>query len=85
MSYLAVQITALPFTGMETLLSSSNYKILVMPGSYVQTVFEFAIDPTWKAIWTERVEPYFDYYGKYLGMYRWFVGNHKLNILPQFG
>ena len=66
-SYLAVQIVTLPFTGVETLLSSSNYKILVLPGSYTQSVFEFAIDPTWKALWTERLEPYIGYYEKYLG------------------
>ena len=71
-SYLAVQITTLPFTGMETFLSSSNYKMLTRPNSYTQTVFEFAMDPTWKAIWTERLEPYVEYFDKY-------IGNSKMN------
>ena len=65
-SYLAVQITSLPFTGMETFLSLSNFKMLTLPQSYTQTVFEFAIDPTWKTVWTERLEPYVDYFDKYL-------------------
>ena len=69
-SYLAVQITSLPFSGMETLLSSTDYKILVVPGSYPQSAFESAIDPTWKTLWTKRVEPYMDYFGEYLGMNR---------------
>ena len=67
-SYLAVDVQVLPFNGMETFISSSNYKMTTgIPGSYAQSVFEYATDPTWKAVFTERLEPYIDDYGKYLG------------------
>ena len=52
---------------METFLSSSNYKMASVPGWYAYSVFEHATDPTWKAVFTERLEPYVDDFGKYLG------------------
>ena len=69
-SYLAVDVQVLPFNSMETLMSSSNYKMAVPPGWYAYSVFEHAKDPTWKAVFTERMEPYVDDFTKYLGKYR---------------
>ena len=66
-SYLAVDVQVLPFTGMETFMSSSNYKMASAPGWYAYSVFENANDPSWKAVFTERMEPYVDDYAKYLG------------------
>ena len=66
-SYLAVDVQVLPFTGMETFMSSSNYKMASAPGWYAYSVFEHATNPTWKAVFTERMEPYVDDYAKYLG------------------
>ena len=68
-SYLAVDVQVLPFNGMETFMSSSNYKMASAPGWYAYSVFEHATDPTWKAVFTERLEPYVDDFGKYLGRY----------------
>ena len=65
-SYLAVDVQVLPFNGIETFMSS-NYKMAVLPGWYAYSVFENAIDPTWKAVFTERMEPYADDFAKYLG------------------
>ena len=68
-SYLAVDVQVLPFNGMETFMSKSNYKMASAPGWYAYSVFEYATDPTWKAVFTERLEPYVDDFGKYLGRY----------------
>ena len=66
-SYLAVDVQVLPFNGIETFMSSSNYKMASQQGWYAYSVFEHATDPTWKAAFTERMEPYADDFAKYLG------------------
>ena len=69
-SYLAARFVSLPFTSIETLLSDTSYKIFIEPGSYAQTSFEKAIDPTWQAAWNERIKPNLEDYGSelYLGL-----------------
>ena len=56
-SYLAARFVSLPFTSIETLLSDTNYKIFIEPGTYAQTSFETAINPTWQTAWSERIKP----------------------------
>ena len=68
-SNLAARILVLPFDGINTLMSHSNYKIAVQSGTYQQSVLEDSLDPIWQAAWKERTEPYMDifyksYYGK---------------------
>ena len=69
-SYLAARFVSLPFTSIETLLSDTNYKIFIEPGTYAQTSFENAINPTWQAAWTERIKPNLEAYDTelYYGM-----------------
>ena len=59
---LLVQKTTLPFDGVETLLLNSNYKISVYPGTFQEDFFRHSNDPVIKKAWTERIEPYMDFY-----------------------
>ena len=61
-SYLAARFVSLLFTSIETLLSDTNYKIFIEPGTYAQTSFENAINPTWQAAWPERIKPNLEVY-----------------------
>ncbi|XP_059081679.1 glutamate receptor ionotropic, kainate glr-3-like isoform X2 [Tigriopus californicus] len=57
-SFLAVRTTVLPFSSMEEMLTKTDFKVAVQPGtSYVDT-FRHSNNPMLKRIWTERIEPY---------------------------
>ena len=64
-SYLAATIIVLPFDGINTLMSQTDYKVAVQPGTYGQSVFEDSLDPIWQSAWKERTEPYLDHYKSY--------------------
>ena len=64
-SYLAAAIIILPFDGINTLMSQTDYKVAVQPGTYQQSVFEDSLDPLWQKAWKERAEPYMDLYKSY--------------------
>ena len=64
-SYLAATIIVLPFDSIQTLMSQSDFKVAVQPGTYQQSVFEDSLDPIWQAAWKERAEPYMDLYKSY--------------------
>ena len=69
-SYLAATIIVLPFDSIQTLMSQSDFKVAVQPGTYQQSVFEDSLDPIWQAAWKERAEPYMDQLHKsYYSMY----------------
>ena len=59
---LLVEKTNLPFDGIETLMMNSNYKIAVYPGTLHEDFFRHSNDPVMKKAWTERIEPYMDFY-----------------------
>ena len=61
-SYLAARVTVLPFTGIETLVANSDFKIAVNPNSYQQSVFENSVDPIWQTAWQDRIKPNMKYY-----------------------
>ena len=59
---LLVEKTNLPFDGIETLMMNSNYRIAVYPGTLHEDFFSHSNDPVMKKAWTERIEPYMDFY-----------------------
>ena len=59
---LLVEKTNLPFDGIETLMLNSNYRIAVYPGTLHEDFFRHSNDPVMKKAWTERIEPYMDFY-----------------------
>ena len=75
-SYLAARFVSLPFTSIETLISDTNYKIFIEPGTYAQTSFERSINPTWQAAWSERIKPNLEDYTTEL-----YTGNMGIYVL----
>ena len=67
-SYLAARVTVLPFTGIETLVANSDFKIAVNPNSYQQSVFENSVDPIWQTAWQDRIKPHMKYYEEIIGI-----------------
>ena len=61
-SYLARRTINLPFNSIPTLITKSDFKIAVIPGSSYEDAFKTATDPFWQKAWTERIEPYLDAY-----------------------
>ena len=68
-SYLATHNIHYPFDGLETLLSGTDLKIAVLPGSAHQD--NFALSAKWmhSQAWKERIEPFLDEYKPYQGWY----------------
>ena len=62
-SYLSAIRIDLPFNNMEELMTNTDYKIIVMWGSFFEDAFKFAQDPLWKRAYTERVLPTKEEYG----------------------
>ena len=67
-SYLSTHKTNLPFNNLETLLSSTSYKIAVLPGSATADWFRYSSDPLTQRAWIERIEPYLDEFHTYSGI-----------------
>ena len=65
-SYLAKRSVVLPFDGVESLMLSSNYKILVAPGTVAEDTFKTTDIPLWQKAWTERILPNIEFYTDYL-------------------
>ena len=68
-SYLSTQKTSLPFHSLDGLLDSTSYKIVIISGSAQEDYFKLSVDPVKQKAWTERIEPYLNYFGQYSGMY----------------
>ena len=66
-SYLAKRVVSVPFDGISSLVTKTDYKIALRPGSYPEDVFKTATDPIWQKAWKERVEPYLEDYKPYYG------------------
>ena len=76
-SYLATSVIVLPFDSIATMLTkSSNFKIAVMPGSGQEDAFKLSKDPIWQEAWTERLEPYLEFYKPYY--------SNLIIVLPTF-
>ena len=64
-SSLAERTIMLPFTGVESLMLTSDYKIAVGPSSAQEGTFKFSRVPLWQKAWSERIEPSYDFYVEY--------------------
>ena len=73
-SNLSTRVITLPFTGIETLLTQSDFKIAVKPGTSFVDAFKHSTNPVWQAAWTNRIEPYLNDYNDY---FEYFDGGKK--------
>ena len=62
-SYLATRVISLPFKTIPELLTNTQIRILLTPGTSFEDSFKTATDPNWQAAWTDRVQPYLDEIG----------------------
>ena len=69
-SYLVTRSIQYPFDRLETLLSTTDLKIAVLPGSAHQDNFALSAKPLHSKAWKERIEPFLDEYKPYQGMDR---------------
>ena len=72
-SKLSIRVIPLPFDNIENLLTKSDFKVALNPGSSYEDAFKTSTDPIWKAVWTERIKPF-------LEDYRSFAGRNKIYI-----
>ena len=68
-SYLATHSIQYPFDRLETLLSTTDLKIAVLPGSAHQDNFALSAKPMQSKAWKKRIEPFLDEYKPYQGIH----------------
>ena len=66
-SKLSIRVIPLPFDNIENLLTKSDFKIALNPGSSYEDAFKTSTDPIWKAVWTERIKPFLEDYRSFAG------------------
>ena len=59
-SYLATRVVSLPFKDIPELLSNTQYRMIVKPGTSYEDAFKTSPDPIWQAAWIDRIQPYLD-------------------------
>ena len=64
-SNLSTRVITLPFNGLETLLTQSDFKIAVKPGTSFVDAFKHSTNPVWQSAWTNRIQPYLNDYSEY--------------------
>ena len=64
-SYLSTSKTILPFTSLETLIDSTNYKITVIPGTAQVESFKDHEVPIRQKAWDERIQPNLEQYSSW--------------------
>ena len=52
------RVISLPFKNIPELLSKTQYRILVAPGTSFEDAFKTSKDPNWQIAWKERLEPH---------------------------
>ena len=67
-SYLARRVINVPFDGISTLVTTTDFKITLMPGTSIEDSFKTSTDPLWQKAWTDRIEPFLDEYKPYYGI-----------------
>jgi hypothetical protein len=67
-SYLSARVITLPFGNIAQLVSETDFKIALIPGSSFMDAFKFSTDPVWQGAFNSRIEPYLDEYKKYVTM-----------------
>ena len=66
-SYLAKRVINIPFNDISTLVTKSDFKIAVRPGTSFEDAFKTASDPFWQKAWIDRIEPFLQDYKFYYG------------------
>ena len=60
LSYLATRVTSLPFIDIPDLVSNTEFRIILTPGSSSEDSFKTSTDPNWQVAWTDRVQPHLE-------------------------
>ncbi len=66
-SYLATRVVSLPFNDINEIVTKTNYRIIITPGSANEDFFRYNKDPIFQRAWKERIKPYLEEYKKYNG------------------
>ena len=66
-SYLATRVISLPFKDIPDLVTNTQFRIILVPGSSFQNNFETSLDPIWQVAWTDRVQPHLEEHDGFLG------------------
>ena len=61
-SYLSTSKRVLPFTSLETLIDSTNYRIALIPNTAQEESFKGHELPSRQKAWDERIQPYLEQY-----------------------
>ena len=59
-SYLATRVIVLPFNNIPELVSNTQLRILVRPGTSHEDYFKFSQNPDWQTAWIDRVQPHLE-------------------------
>ena len=59
-SYLSTRKINLPFKNIEELVTKTQYKIELTPGTAFIDTFRYSEDPFWQKAYKDRMEPYLD-------------------------
>jgi hypothetical protein len=65
-SFLATRVISLPFKDIPDLVTNTQFRIILVPGSSFQDDFETSPDPIWQVAWTERVQPHLEEHDGFL-------------------
>ena len=65
-SFLATRVISLPFKDIPDLMTNTQFRIILVPGSSFQDDFETSPDPIWQAAWTDRVQPHLEEHDGFL-------------------
>ena len=61
-------LESLPFKDIPELLSNTQYRMIIMPGTSYEDAFKTSPDPIWQTAWTDRIKPHLDELTTYLNL-----------------
>ena len=67
-SILSTKPIVFPFNDLETLLSDTDFKVGIKPGTSHENAFKYATDELRQKAWHERIQPYLEKYRAYAGI-----------------
>ena len=59
-SYLATRVISLPFKDIPDLVSNTQFRIILKPGTSFEDAFKTSPDQNWQVAWTDRVQPHLE-------------------------
>ena len=59
-SYLATRVISLPFKDIPDLVSNTQFRIILQPGTSFEDAFKTSPDQNWQTAWTDRVQPHLE-------------------------